>query len=170
MLAQFSDLPHNEQTYQSLILANNTPESHIKYISSMINTASPQKIREQFVRSIGQLEQIKDKQNVWIAWLNMETILGKFEDTVKKAIQAEVGIPVYNRILQILREQGKWELATEIGKKMLKKNNRDPKSYISMLRHYLLVSKHSHEDEKPHYKEIIRRAKQCLKSTQINMI
>lgn len=55
MLAQFENLPHSEQTYQSLILANNTPESHIQYISSMINNSTPEKIREQFVRSIGQL-------------------------------------------------------------------------------------------------------------------
>ncbi len=36
---------------------------------------------------------------MWVAWLNMELILGGFRFTVEKAIKAGVGLPVFNRII-----------------------------------------------------------------------
>lgn len=48
---------------------------------------------------------------MWIAWLNMELILGDFMGLVKKAVNQDAGINVYNRVVEILREQDKWDLA-----------------------------------------------------------
>lgn len=48
---------------------------------------------------------------MWIAWLNMELILGDFMGLVKKAIAADAGLSVYNRIIEILREQDHWDIA-----------------------------------------------------------
>ena len=42
---------------------------------------------------------IKDKDNMWISWLNTELILGDLKGTVKKAIEANVGYTVYLRII-----------------------------------------------------------------------
>lgn len=66
---------------------------------------TPEQIREQFLKSISVLESIKDKENMWAAWLNMELILGDFMGVVKKAIDCGVGLPIYTRIIDILREQ-----------------------------------------------------------------
>lgn len=68
---------------------------------------------------------------MWVAWLNMELILGGFKNTVEKAIKAGVGLPVYNRIIQIFREKENWDLGYEFAKKMLKKFNKDFKAYVS---------------------------------------
>lgn len=45
------------------------------------------------------LQAIKDKENMWIAWLNMELILGDFMGLVRKAINSDAGLNVYNRII-----------------------------------------------------------------------
>jgi hypothetical protein len=68
----------------------------------------------------------------------VELILGGFLELVKKAISADAGLNVYNRIVEILREQDNWEVAFEMARKMLKKYNNEPKAYISMLRHLIL--------------------------------
>lgn len=36
---------------------------------------------------------------MWIAWLNMELILGDFMGLVKKAVGSDAGLNVYNRIV-----------------------------------------------------------------------
>lgn len=36
---------------------------------------------------------------MWIAWLNMELILGDFMGLVKKAVSSDAGLNVYNRIV-----------------------------------------------------------------------
>lgn len=89
------------QIYQSIVLANDSSESHLQYISSLISNPSvtPDQIREQFVKSIAMLQTIKDKENMWIAWLNMELILGDFMGLVRKAINSDAGLNVYNRII-----------------------------------------------------------------------
>ena len=89
------------QLYQSIVLANDSSESHIQYISAMVSDPkiTPDQIREQFSKSIALLESIKDKENMWISWLNMELILGDFMGVVKRAISCGVGIPIYARII-----------------------------------------------------------------------
>jgi hypothetical protein len=42
---------------------------------------------------------------MWISWINTEQILGDFTGTVKKAVDANVGLIVYLRILEILLDQ-----------------------------------------------------------------
>lgn len=92
---------NTSQIYQSILLANDSSESHLQYISSMISNpnVNADQIREQFMKSISVLQTIKDKENMWIAWLNMELILGDFLGLVKKAISSDAGLNVYNRIV-----------------------------------------------------------------------
>lgn len=54
---------NSSQIYQSVLLANDSSESHLQYISSMINNPSvnADQIREQFMKSISVLHTIKDK-------------------------------------------------------------------------------------------------------------
>lgn len=170
-VAQFQEMPHSKEFYQSLVLANPTPESYLLYISSLLPTSSPEEIRTQFVRAINSLTDIKDKDNMWISWINTEQILGDFAGTVKKAVEANVGQVVYFRILEILTEQENWAVALEFGKKMLKKFNRDPKAYISFLK---LTDCYTHAGhtlaDSLSIKEIMRRAAQCLKTNEITQI
>lgn len=98
-VAQFQPLPHPKEFYQSLVLANPTPESYLLYISSLLPTASPPEVRNQFQKAISSLTDIKDKDNMWISWLNTELILGDFTGTVKKAVEANVGPAVHFRII-----------------------------------------------------------------------
>ena len=42
---------------------------------------------------------------MWVAWLNMELILGGFKNLVEKAIKSGVGLTVYNRIMEVMREK-----------------------------------------------------------------
>ena len=98
-VAQFQPLPHPKEFYQSLVLANPTPESYLLYISSLLQTASPEEIRLQFLKAINTLTQIKDKDNMWISWLNTQLILGDFTGTVKKAVEANVSHLVHFRIM-----------------------------------------------------------------------
>lgn len=92
-------MPHSSSFYQSLILANPTPESYLMYISSLLGSSTPDHIRGEFQRAINSLLEIKDKDNMWISWLNAELILGDLIGTVDRAIKAGAGIPVYCRIL-----------------------------------------------------------------------
>lgn len=89
------------QVYQSIVLANDSSESHIQYISAMVSNpkTTPVQIREQFTKSISMLESIKDKENMWVAWLNMELILGDFMGVVKTALESGVGLAIYSRII-----------------------------------------------------------------------
>lgn len=81
------------------------------------------------------LQTIKDKENMWIAWLNMELILGDFMGLVGRAVAGDAGLGVYGRIVEILRGQDKWDVAYEMARKMLRKYNKDVKAYFVMLRH-----------------------------------
>ncbi len=56
------------------------------YISSLLNTSTPDEIRNQFLKAIQSFSEIKNKDNMWISWINMELILGDLMGTVKKAI------------------------------------------------------------------------------------
>lgn len=58
---------------------------------------------------------------MWIVWINMETILGNLVQTVKKAINAGGSLKIYERVLEILVEQEKWDIALQFGKDMVKK-------------------------------------------------
>ena len=40
---------------------------------------------------------------MWVAWINMELILGDFMGVVKRALESGVGITIYSRIIEILR-------------------------------------------------------------------
>ena len=77
----------------------------------MLPTASPADIRDHFQKAINSLSSIKDKDTMWISWLNTELILGDFPGTVKKAVEANVGHLVYFRIIELLGEQENWSLA-----------------------------------------------------------
>jgi hypothetical protein len=57
---------------------------------------------------------------------------------VKKAINEDTGLNVYNRIVEILREQENWDVAFEMAKKMLKKFNNDPRAYFFVLKNMVL--------------------------------
>lgn len=58
---------------------------------------------------------------MWIAWINMETVLGDFENTVRKAIEAGASEKIYFRIIDILIEQEKWDVVIEFARAMVKK-------------------------------------------------
>lgn len=42
---------------------------------------------------------------MWIGWINMELVLGDLMGTVKKAIENNVGMAVYFRVLEILTDR-----------------------------------------------------------------
>lgn len=108
---------------------------------------------------------------MWISWINTEQLLGDFPGTVKKAIEANVGQVVYFRILEILTEQENWSVAIEFAKKMLKKFNRDARAYISFLRMIDQYGRSGHEvQDSLSAKEIMKRAKQCLKVNEVIQI
>ena len=164
-------MPHPKEFYQSLVLANPTPESYLLYISSLLPTSSPAEIRSQFLRAINNLTSITDKDNMWISWINTEQLLGDFTGTVKKAVEANVGQVVYFRILEILTEKENWAVAIEFGKKMLKKFNRDARAYIAFLKMTDQYTRSGHPlQESLSVKEIMKRAKQCLKVNEVIQI
>lgn len=45
------------------------------------------------------LTTIEEKENMWIAWLNMEVVLGALTTTIKKALESGVGLKVYMRVV-----------------------------------------------------------------------
>jgi hypothetical protein len=170
-VAQFQPLPHSKEFYQSLVLANPTPESYLLYISSLLPTASAEEIRLQFQKAINSLTKISDKDNMWISWLNTELILGDFTGTVGKAVENNVGHLVHFRIMEILCEQENWSVAIEFAKKTLKKFNREPKAYISFLKLLNQCQRSGHQlPDSLSVKEIMRRASQCLKPSDVLQI
>ncbi len=62
---------------------------------------------------------------MWIAWINMELILGDLKGVVVKAIEADVSLKVYSKILEVVTGQEDWEVAISFGRKMLKKFNKE---------------------------------------------
>lgn len=57
------------------------------------------------MKAIHSFSEVKDKDNMWISWINMEMVLGDLMGTVKKAIENNVGSNVYFRVLEILVER-----------------------------------------------------------------
>jgi hypothetical protein len=81
------------------------------YISSLLNTSTPEEIRSQFLKAIHSFSDVKDKDNMWISWINIEMVLGDLMGTVKKAIENNVGSNVYFRVMEILVEKEEWDVA-----------------------------------------------------------
>ena len=101
---------------------------------------------------------------MWISWLNMEVILGGFQETVKKAIESGVGMEVQFRISEILMEQEKYDIGLEFAKKMLKKFNKNPKAYNQFIKISLIYERNKQQPEKFAPEDILKRARQCLKA------
>ncbi len=78
---------------------------------------------------------------MWIAWLNIETILGGFEQTVKKAIEGGASEKVYFRIIDILVEQSKWDVAIEFTRAMVKKFSTNMQCWQHFLKVVILFRK-----------------------------
>ena len=56
-------MDHEAPIYQQIVLANDSSESHLKYISAMVDdeNITPDQIRTQFMKSIEALPALKEK-------------------------------------------------------------------------------------------------------------
>lgn len=171
-------LPYSSAHYQSLVLSSPTVESHLKYISSLMQEKRVEEIRQQFARAINSLPTIKDKQNMWIAWINMETVLGDFENTVKKAIESGASQKIYFRIIDILVEQENWKVVIEFARGMVKKFATSIQAWNYLLKVILLFRKDRQNNHGGEFvlpkamqpKEILHRARQVLTSKELILL
>ena len=143
-----STLEHPSSHYHALLLANpGSFEANAKYVTSLIvEKKSNHEIREQMRRSINSMATIEDKENMWVLWINAETLLGNLIPTVKEALGMGASFKIYERVLDILVEQRKTDVAVQFGKDMVKK---DPsvKAWGKYIRTVYAISKRALEEE-----------------------
>ena len=75
----------------------------------------------------------------------METILGNLVQTIKKALSQGASLKIYERVLDILVEQQKWDVAIELAKDMVKKEP-SIKAWTKLIRTYYTINKKRNMD------------------------
>lgn len=100
----------------------------------------------------------------------METILGDFENTVKKAIEGGATEKIYFRIVEILMEQGKWDVAVEFARAMVKKFSGNLQVWEYFLKVVILFRKEKTLPRTLEPKEILKRAHQVMDSKQMTVL
>lgn len=93
------------------------------FMLDKVDVQAARKVVERAVKAIGMTAEA-DKLNLWIAYMNLESQFGT-QDTlqavVKRALEVNDNLKVYLQLIQIYRNQKKYEMVEPIFKKLCKK-------------------------------------------------
>ena len=106
---------------------------------------------------------IADKENMWIVWINMETLLGELVATIKKALDQGASLKIYERVLDILIEKEMYDMAVFFSRDMVKKWP-NVKAWTKLLRSLYVVNKKMNLEEEDSHKRIQMELKKALLS------
>ncbi|PUU76101.1 hypothetical protein B9Z19DRAFT_991852 [Tuber borchii] len=135
--------PQSVADFERLLLGDpNDSILWIMYMSFQLQLNEVEKAREIAERAIKTIAP-KEKQNVWIAMLNMESMYGTdetLEEAFKRACQYNEAQGIYEKLASIYIQTGKTEKAHDLFKVMIKKFSTD-------LRIWLKYSKFLHNSK-----------------------
>ena len=118
--------PQSVEDFEKLILSDiNNSVNWIKYASYIldkINLNSSRKIFERATKAID-ITNLKEKLNIWIAFINLEYTYGDnehYKSTVEKALEINEKKAIYKHLITIYSQSKKFDLALEIYKLCIK--------------------------------------------------
>lgn len=125
--------------FERTILANPQSSYHwIKYMTFHLQLSEIEKAREVGERALKHIQQntaegAQEKENVWVAMLNLENEFGD-EDSLdalfKRACQYNDDLVMFEKLSNIYIISGKYEKADELFKAMTKKHSTNPRPYL----------------------------------------
>ncbi|RPA84282.1 nucleic acid-binding protein [Ascobolus immersus RN42] len=125
--------------FERTILANPQSSYHwIKYMTFHLQLSEVEKAREVGERALKHIlsstpEGAQEKENVWVAMLNLENEFGdeeSLEELFKRACQYNDDMVMYEKLSNIYVVSGKFEKADELLKAMTKKHSTHPRPYL----------------------------------------
>ena len=120
------DNPESVEFYEKKILSD--PNNSIfwiqyaSYILDKLNLSAARKIFERAIKTIN-ISLVKEKLNVWIAYMNLENTYGtkdSFKEVVERAVEVNEKKIVYKHLISIYRLSNKHDLAHEVYRLLLK--------------------------------------------------
>ncbi|RPA89371.1 nucleic acid-binding protein [Choiromyces venosus 120613-1] len=159
--------PQSVADFERLLLGDpNDSKLWIMYMSFQLQLSEVEKAREIAERAVKTiaLREEKEKQNVWIAMLNMESMYGtdeSLEEVFKRACQYNEAQDIHEKLASICIQTGKSEKADDLFKVMIKKFSQDPKIWVNYA-DFLLSSKQNREAARA----LLQRAMQALPQDQ----
>lgn len=133
------DDPESVEFYEKKILSDSNNSifwiQYASYILDKLNLNAARKIFERAIKTIN-ISLVKEKLNVWIAYMNLENTYGtqeSFKDVVERAIEVNEKKIVYKHLISIYRLSNKHDLAHEVYKLLLKNYFSD----LSIWKNYL---------------------------------
>ena len=125
-LNTYLENPISVDDFEKLILSDfNNSVNWIKYASYILdkmNLSSSRKIFERAIKAID-IANLKEKLNVWIAFINLEYTYGdnnSYQSCVERALEINDKKSIYKHLITIYSQSNKFELALEIYKLCLK--------------------------------------------------
>ncbi|KAG0135944.1 hypothetical protein HOY82DRAFT_479619 [Tuber indicum] len=159
--------PQSVADFERLLLGDpNDSKLWIMYMSFELQLSEVEKAREIAERAIKTiaLREESEKQNVWIAMLNMESMYGTdetLEEAFKRACQYNEAQGMHEKLASIYIQTSKAEKADDLFKVMIKKFSQDPKIWVNYA-DFLLSSKQSCDAARA----LLQRAMQALPQSQ----
>ena len=134
--------PQTIEDYEKLILSDhNNSKYWILYASYILDKLGHNNARKIFERAIQNIDisLIKEKLNIWIAYMNLENVYGdneSFKNVVEKALEVNDKKTIYKHLINIYRQSGKHSMALEVYKLAIKSFFNDAnlwRNYIEFL-------------------------------------
>jgi rRNA biogenesis protein RRP5 len=130
-----SQLPTSPSDFDRLVLANpNSSELWISYMSYYLGLSdleSARQIAQRALKTINYREE-EEKLNIWVALINLENQSSDedaLDTTINKALQHNDPKKVYQRTVELLEATEKYEKATEVYERFIKKFNMASKAW-----------------------------------------
>jgi hypothetical protein len=115
-------------------------------------------------RAIRRIEasKIQDKQNIWVAFMNMEANFGKitdFQKVVTRALEHNDKKAIYLQLISIYMNKENWAIILDIYGIMVKKYSQSQEIWLKYIEFLLLIeTKELKELEIPEPRKILSRA------------
>jgi rRNA biogenesis protein RRP5 len=172
-MPQQEKTPETIEDYEKLILSDhNNSKSWILYASYILDKLGYSNAKKIFDRAIQNIDisLIKEKLNIWIAYMNLENVYGdkeSFKHTVERALEVNDKKTIYKHLINIYKQSGKYQMALEVYKLAMKSFFNDVnlwRNYIEFLfeAQKLNLNDQMTETEFCSPKEMLNRALQSL--------
>ena len=111
--------PESVEDYEKLILSDhNNSKYWIMYVSYILDKLGLNNAKKIFERAIQNIDisLIKEKLNIWIAYMNLENTYGNnesFKSVVERALDVNDKKTIYKHLINIYKQSNKFNLALE---------------------------------------------------------
>jgi len=183
-----TDMPESIDDFERLLFANPDQSyvwiQYIAFLLERLGIDSARRVAERAVKAVS-ISSEDDKQNLWVAYMNLENGFGSQESllkVVKRALEVNERQSIYLQLVSIYKASQKFQHIEDIYKLLAKKYNSSLQIWSEYIEFLFEIRQISQEKEHPyHYlvaeleisepKAVLQRALQALpKQKHINMI